>query len=477
MKRRLSFRALIMLLFVGGMMPLLIAVGLVVYRLQQTYLVNEAENRLVEVVQAGVAQHAGDADLTVLAVRLGEPMRVLGADLFIQDASGAPVPPSLGTGPWLSAEAHQAVRDANEGRLQVIEREGTSRLVYVTSVVDPDGAVLGSVEASLSLEDIEDQLGALRRWLMLMVTAAIGLSVLVAVPLSGTVTRPLKDLLDAVKRVRQGDLESRAPVPEVEELGELAVAYNTMLDRIAEDLRARAQQAESMRRFAADASHELRSPLTVFRNSVDLLEQAAGQENTQQLEGVLAMLRQEVDTMTRLVESLLLLARLDQPETTVASNLHPEEVAPYPLLEEVYERSLLLAKGQEVELVWPKAEIPTIWADRELVREALNNVVENAIAHTPPGKRITLKVETRDAYVGFVIADEGSGIPPEQLPRIFERFYRGDASRDRRRRGTGLGLAIVQAIVRAHKGEIEVDSEPGKGTQFRLYFRRYTSDA
>ncbi|MGC9346503.1 MAG: sensor histidine kinase [Anaerolineae bacterium] len=474
MKHPLSFRSMIMLLFVAGMMPVLISVGLVVYRLQQGYLLRESEQRLVRTVESEVAQYTGDSDLTVLAVSLGESLRVLGADLFVQDPGGAPVPPAFGTGPWLSPEAHRAVRDASTSRLEMIETDGATRLVYLAAVTDGSGTVLGSVEASLSLEMVTRELDALRRWLILIITTAIALSVLVAVPLSATITRPLKGLLTAVERVRQGDLETRAPVPEIEELGQLAATYNTMLDRIADDLHAQARQAESMRRFAADASHELRSPLTVFRNSVDLLEQAMGQDNPEQFAGILAMQRQEVDTMTRLVESLLLLARLDQPEATVVSNLHPEEVHPLPLLEEIYERSLLLARGQEVELVWPKVEIPPICADRELVREALNNLVENAIAHTSAGKKITLRLEIQDDYSCFVVEDEGSGIARDQLPRIFERFYRGDASRDRRTRGTGLGLAIVAAIVRAHNGEVEVESELGEGTRFRLSFRQLT---
>ncbi|MBN1246275.1 MAG: hypothetical protein JXC32_01395, partial [Anaerolineae bacterium] len=213
MKGRLSFRSLILILFVGGMMPVLIAVGLVVYRLQQSYLINEAERRLVQIVQAGVEQHTAEDDLTVLAVRLGEPTRVLGADLFVQDPSGAFVPPALGTGPWLSAEAHAAVRDAQTSRLEFIETGTTSRLVYLAAMIDPSNQVLGSVEASVPLAPITAELDALRRWLVLIVTVATALSVLVAVPLSATITRPLDGLLAAVERVQQGHLETRALVP------------------------------------------------------------------------------------------------------------------------------------------------------------------------------------------------------------------------------------------------------------------------
>lgn len=478
MSTRLSFRGLIIILFVGGLILLLVMVGLLVFRLQQAYLLDEAQDRLISFVEAGVAAQFGNStDLTFLAYHLAEDLRVLGADMFIQDASGNPVPPSLGTGPWLTAAEHQAVRDLRTSRMQMIGSGATSRIVYLVAVVDQANTVLGSVEASLSLAGITGQLDALRRWLTLIITLASILSVLVAVFISGIITRPIKNLVSAVERVRQGDLQIRAPISEVYELGELAITYNHMLDRISNDLRDQALQAENMRRFAADASHELRSPLSVFRNSVELLDKAYRQNDHQQLPGILAMLRKEVDSMTGLVENLLLLARLDQSEAEVLSILNPDEVDPLPLLEEVYERSLLLAQGQQVDLVWPACELKPIWADREMVRRALNNVVENAIIYTPAGKKITLSMEMQDEYCCFVVEDQGIGIAPDQVSKILDRFYRTDESRNRKISGTGLGLAIVAAIVEVHGGKIQVDSQPNEGTRIKLMFKRMASIA
>jgi two-component system OmpR family sensor kinase len=472
MKTRLSFRGLIILLFVSTMIPLLITVGLVVFRLQQSYLVNEAQNRLVDFVQAGVEQYVRGPDLTLLAVNLGEHLRVLGADLFIQDASGNPVPPSLGTGPWLDANAHKAARDARQSSVQMIESGSSSRIVYLAAVIDQNNNVLGSVEASLPMDVITDQLNALRRWLILIITIASALSVVIAIPLSGIMTRPLISLVASVDRARQGDLETRASIPEVHELGQLATTYNQMLDRISDDFQNQARLVENMRRFAADASHELRSPLSVFRNSVELLDKAFHQNDHQQIPHIMTILRKEVDSMTGLVENLLLLARLDQPEEAVASLLQLEEIHPLPFLEEVYERSRLLAKGQQVELLWPSNDINPILGDREMLRRALNNVIENAIIYTPAGKKITLSLENQKDYSCFVIQDQGIGIAPDQLEKIYERFYRSDESRNRRIPGTGLGLAIVAAIVQAHGGVIKVNSELNRGTCFRLSFKQ-----
>jgi two-component system OmpR family sensor kinase len=475
MKTRVSFRGLIILLFVGSLIPLLVMVGLVVFELQKAYLISDAQRRLMDFVQAGVEQYANDTDLTILALNLGEHLRVLGADMFIQNASGNPVPPSLGTGPWLNISEHQVARESRNSTIQMIGSGASSRIVYLAAVVDQTNNVLGSVEASLPMAGITDQLNALRRWLTLIITLASGLSVLLIIPLSGIITRPIKSLLDSVERVRQGNLETRAPIPKVYELGQLAITYNQMLDRISEDLNNQARLAENMRRFAADASHELRSPLSVFRNSVDLLDKAIQQNDHKQFPTILTILRQEVDSMTSLVDNLLLLARLDQPEEAVASLLHPEEIDPFPILEEVYERSQLLVKGQQIELVWPMGEIDPIWADREMLRRALNNIVENAITYTPAGKKITLSLESQNGNCGFIIEDQGIGIAQDQLLKIYERFYRSDESRNRQIPGSGLGLAIVAAIVRVHGGEIQVESEPGKGTRFRLLFKQMVS--
>ncbi len=468
MKPRLSFRWLIVLLFVGGMLPLQAAVGLVVYRLQQTYLLSGAERRLTSFVGAGVEAYAGGRDLTVLALELSETLRPLGADLFVQDALGAPVPPSLGTGPWLDNEAHEQARASRSASIEVIADGDGSRMVYLAAIIDPEGNVLATTEASLSLDPITDELDALRRWLVLITALASALSVIVAIPLSALVTRPLHDLLASIERARAGALDTRAEVPPIQELRQLAVAYNALLDRISDELDARTRMVETMRQFAADASHELRSPLSVFRNSVELLNRANLQGDQEQFPGILALLRGEVDMMTSLVQNLLLLARLEQPGQTDAEVLHLEAMDPFPFLEEIYERSLLLAQGQDLELVWPKGAMSTIRADRDMLRRALSNVVENAIAHTPPGKKIRLSLECRAESCSFCVDDEGSGIAADQLPHIFERFYRSDQARSRRTPGTGLGLAIVAAIMRAHGGQVDAKSRLGHGTRIRL---------
>jgi signal transduction histidine kinase len=472
MKSRLSFRGNIIFLFIGSMVPLLVFVGLVVYGLQRISLLDRAETNLADVVGADIKQVQSEADLSQLAANLSAHLRTLGADVFLMSNNGSLIAPSLGSKPWLDTAAYQAVLHARKSLQQTIGNGAAARMVDLEPVLDSSGNLLGSVEASLPMLSIADQLAMLRTSILVGLMIAVWFIVALSIPISGIITRPMITLVESVANIRKGNLETRAKIPEVYELGQLALTYNQMLDRISEELRNQAQLAETMRRFAADASHELRSPLTVFRNSVDLLKKASEQNDQKSIADILAILPKETDVMAGLVENLLLLARLDQSLEAATALLHREEVPPFPLMEEVYERSLLLAKGQHIELIWPQGEVAPIWADREMLRRALNNIVENAITYTPAGKKITLSLESGEGSVAFIIADQGCGISPEKLSRIFERFYRGDEARNRQTTGTGLGLAIVATIVRVHGGEIQVESTLDEGTRFRLVLKQ-----
>lgn len=490
-RRPVSLRDLLILLYLGALIPLLVLIGLVVYSLQQRFLMNDLRDRLVGFVAADVGTMEGN-DLTRLAVTLGEDLRVLGADVFVQDAQGKPVPPALGTGPWMSDADHRSARDNRESRLLTIPgpTAGSQRLVYLVTILDDRSTVLGSIEASLPLEPVQAELAALRRWLTIILGLAAAVSVLLALGIAWMATRPLSALVQTAARVGQGDLGHRAVLPMISEVRSLAETFNAMLDRIQASLARQERTAEEMRRFAADASHELRSPLAVLSSGSALLEKALERGDRGETGTILGMLRQEIDAMSGLVDNLLFLARLDQAAAGDDNGPVFTSVVPLPLLEEVYERGLLLANGRCLKLDWPAQPIRAVRADREMLRRALNNLVENALKYTPPGKSVYLELEPAHAACRFVVRDEGPGIPEELLPRIFERFYRIDAARTRsgslsgglsdrlqpgkdaaqtsaqNQPGTGLGLSIVSAIVQALGGSISVQSRIGSGSTF-----------
>jgi two-component system, OmpR family, sensor kinase len=465
---RLSYRVLIISLYLGSLIPLLVMMGLVVYGIQQTFILNNTRSRLSNSVSTVVESTTITGDnLNRVAIALGEALRVLGADVFVKDAQANPVPPSLGTGPWLDDAQHQQALTSQTGSILRLVTPETDRLVYLAPLIDSSGQSLGTVEASLTLEFIETELASLRQWLIIVIGGAVILAVLLSLFIAEFARRPLGGLIFTADRVAQGDMASRAPLPAVTEVYQLASTFNTMLDRIQAAMQGQQQMTEEMRRFAADASHELRSPLAVFRNGVEMLNKALEREDWEQTTHVLGLLRSETESMTQLVNDLLFLARMESSEG-IKREMTPGIVEPLPLLEEVYERAQVLVQGQHLELVWPDSEIYPLQGDRDLLRRALNNLVENAIHHTPPGNKIYLKVQANGQNCQFIIQDEGSGIGAAELPHIFERFYRGDSARTRMRTSTGLGLAIVRAVTHAHSGDIQVQSQLGRGTTFTI---------
>jgi two-component system OmpR family sensor kinase len=241
-----------------------------------------------------------------------------------------------------------------------------------------------------------------------------------------------------------------------------------MLDRIQSAINRQARLTDEMRRFATDASHELRSPLAVLRNGLEMLEKARRLGDEAQVQAILNLMNGEVDSMTSLVDNLLFLARLDQADDRIEGTLSRALLAPLPVLEEVYERAQMLATGQILYLDWPDHPIAPVLADHEMIRRALNNLVENALHHTPTGREIRLRIEADQQTCRWIIQDQGCGMQPEQLARVFERFYRGDQSRGRQGPGAGLGLPIVAAIARAHGGTVHAASHPGEGAVFTL---------
>ena len=277
--------------------------------------------------------------------------------------------------------------------------------------------------------------------------------------------RPLERIEETAEKIAAGDLSARLDNFEPDtEVGRLSTSLNTMLSRIEEAFDARMQSEDKLRRFVADASHELRTPLTAIRGFAELHRQGAVPEGEKTQE-LIARIEKESMRMGYLVEDLLMLARMDQSRELVISDVNLSE-----LVQEAVTSAQ--AAGPEHTITTNISAGVATKGDADKIYQVITNLLANARAHTPAGTTITVSTFTdgKDSFV--TVADNGPGLSAEDQARIFERFYRVDASRQRNSKdGSGLGLSIVDAVMRAHGGDVSVQSVLGKGAAFTLRFK------
>lgn len=310
---------------------------------------------------------------------------------------------------------------------------------------------------AVPISDIENALAALRRTLLIVGLVALGTTALVGYRLATIALRPVDLMTKRAQLIGRDHLKARLAEPETDdELSRLAHVLNEMLDRLY-------QIIESHQTFAADASHELRSPLTSLRSRLEVaLRRTRSAEEYRQ---AIADCLSEVECLTRLAEDLLELARSDAQRLTL--DLSEFELQPLVAAEIV--RLQPEAAQRRVMLLSEISSSLTIIADEARLRRVINNFLSNAIHYSKPdGGEVKVTAGNGSSDVWIEIEDDGIGLNAEQQQRVFERFWRADKARAIRTGGAGLGLAICHEIVRAHGGQIKVSSHPGRGSTFRL---------
>lgn len=333
------------------------------------------------------------------------------------------------------------------------------RVLTVPLVAADEDAVAGYLQLAAPLDSVDQAKGMLLYVLVTGGLLATGTAGFVGWGTARAAMRPLDEVTGAAERItRADDLSRRLPlnVPPGGEVGRLILAFNETLERL-ENL------FEAQRRLLADVSHELRTPLTTIRGNVDLIRRM-GEADAESLEAITG----EVDRMTRMVQDLLLLAKAESGHLPLAQDVVELDT----LLLEVYQQAKILAQGKVVLRLGEEDQARTI-GDRDRLKQVLLNLVANAIEHSPRGGHVTMSLQCAEGTARLSVTDEGEGIPEEEIPRIFARFYRRDRSRKRSKDGgAGLGLPIAYWITRSHGGNIEVDSHVGEGTTFVVVLPR-----
>lgn len=321
----------------------------------------------------------------------------------------------------------------------------TDKLLYAIEPIAIAGETRGAFiivqSTAVYLQDIEEVVTLVTQVTMGVLLVACILAWIA----SGQGLAPLRLLTETTRSISTSDLTQRISVRGSDEIAVLTIAFNQMLDRL--------HNAFAIQRnFINDASHELRTPITIIRGHLELM----GDDPSDRRE-TLALVNDELDLMSRIVHDLLLLAKAEQPNFL---HLEPLEVGEF--TEELFAK--IAALGDRAWTLDGKAS-GAIVADRQRLTQAIVNLAQNATQHTQSGDLIALGSSLNDTEVRFWVRDTGTGIPPEQQQRIFQRFARGGR---RRSEGAGLGLAIVEAIAEAHHGRVELQSTVDRGSIFTL---------
>ncbi len=318
-----------------------------------------------------------------------------------------------------------------------------------------------TVVLAIPLSEVASTLSQLLQLELLISLGVVAAMAILAFLIIRISLRPLEKMGSVAREIAAGDLTRRVePATPKTEIGRLGLALNGMLSQIESAFAERTASNSRLRRFVADASHELRTPLTSIRGYSEMLRRGAG-ESPSDAELARRRIEEESIRMTGLVDDMLVLARLDQGR--------PLEQEPVDL------QAIATDAVADARAVAPKREISLTSSGRVIVngddtrlRQAVGNLVRNAIVHTPSQTPIDVTLSTEDSVARLLVADHGPGLPAEDVDRIFEPFYRADPSRSRDSGGAGLGLSIVSAVVTAHGGHVKVRETDGGGATFEV---------
>jgi signal transduction histidine kinase len=351
----------------------------------------------------------------------------------------------LGSLPHGMLRATQGKFETSDGRTFIFAAYPFGKLV-TTLEMRVDTLVLSTPQAG----SMAIWATMLRPFLLAGVIALI-VSLVVAILLARSVYRPLSQVTAAARKIAQGDYNQRVPEAGSREVRELATNFNNMTEQVK-------QSQQQLRHFVADVSHELKSPLTSIQGFAQALVDGTANDSGTRLQAA-NIINDEAKRMRRQVDELLELSRMQSGQFRMKRE--PLDVGE--VLQQCAEVFEPQARGKRVKIRLQTVPSVTVSGDADRLEQLFSNLLDNAIKHTPAGEDVSIESHVlADGYIEVRFSDKGPGIPPEQLPHVFERFYQVTGVRT----GVGLGLAISKEIVLAHGGTIEAKSEPGEGAEF-----------
>jgi two-component system OmpR family sensor kinase len=453
----MSFRLRITLLFTGVLGTVSLIIGFAVYSLVNYQLRQQMDGVLTEAASRLIASAEVDplGNVTFITLTENEFSQTIVIQLW--DKEGRLLNSSDNIRLFLAPIDPQRLNVTQTTFNDVWIK--TAHLRVMSAPLLLNGQSIGVLQVGTSLAPIDTTKDTLISVLLITLLGAIGIAVVLGGLVISRAMQPLVIAKDtAVQISNADDLSRRIPYKdlgvETDEIGELIKAFNQTLERLEKLFTAQ-------RRFMADVSHELRTPLTVINGNVGLMRRMRQVD-----EESLASIEEEVDRLTRLVGDLLLLAQAESGK--IPLDIKPVELDA--LLLEVYQQLRILA-GDRVVVNLADIDQVTVLGDRDRLKQVIINLGANAINYTQTGGLVKLGLSKTTGQAQLLVTDNGPGIAPEDLPHVFERFYRGEKSRTRQdvESSFGLGLSIAYWIIQAHGGRIEVSSKLGEGSSFCVW--------
>jgi len=292
--------------------------------------------------------------------------------------------------------------------------------------------------------------------LLLSIVTGLLVAVVIGIILARTLTLPLRELTQAAQNIAEGRLEQEVKVTSKDEIGQLAEAFNQMSQEVA-------RVNASRRQMTADIAHDLRTPLTVIAGYIESMQDGVLQPTPERFD----LIYKEIERLQNLVGDLRMLSQADAGDLT----LHPQKIQPKMFLDQAAALFQHHAAQQSVTIsVDAVPDLPEILVDEARMMQVMDNLISNALRYTPENGKIILGGTVVDGKVELSVTDTGSGIDPQELPMIFDRFHRADKSRHTDEGESGLGLAIVKALIESQGGKVWAESEFGKGSTFKIRF-------
>ncbi|AJC25482.1 MULTISPECIES: sensor histidine kinase [Bacillus] len=368
--------------------------------------------------------------------------------------------PNAGAAPSFPKKVYRdALTDTMALHYQVAHNKAGEEIIVVFQAISVDGRQAGVVQMSTLTQPLNDSLFRQISIFAVLSFAALVIGLFVFLPVIRLTLKPLSRIVRLMGDIHAGSLDKRLPIDKRQaEIESLGISINQMLERIETSFQAEKEEKERIRQFVSDASHELRTPLTSIHGCIEMLMRGAA-EKPEQKEKALQSMYAESARANKLIEDLLFLAKIDR-----VPSFEMKKGALGDVILEMEAQLKLLARNRKLEF-FVDQKIEAVF-DKDKMKQAILNLFYNAVQHTDEDTGVITVSLQKDGGIMLMIADNGTGIAPEHVPHLFDRFYRAETSRSRQSGGAGLGLAITKTIIDSHNGTIEVKSEQGKGSVF-----------